>query len=219
MKKALKNIFYCIAKALLIICGKVFFRLKSSGNRQIPRNGGVLIVANHASNLDPFLIGCQIKRQVRFFTKKEAFRISFVAWILKFIGCIPVNRKAIDIGALKTAIQVLKNGNSLMFFPEGTRTHDGRMGSFKPGVAKIACESKAMIVPTYIKGSYDAWPRHRKFFKPVRIQITFGMPFEAKEIIQTSLNITDRKKTEVYRELTTFIENKVKELKKKNGVQ
>ena len=98
----------------------------------IPKSGGVLIVSNHASYLDPPIIGVGARyRPVHFMARDTLWNNTFGNWWLNNVGCIPVSRGTGDITALKKSINLLKDGNVLSIFPEGTRSDDGKIKKFK----------------------------------------------------------------------------------------
>ncbi len=177
----LAAMFYRIMQLLIILVSKVYFRLTSDGHEQIPKTGGVLLVANHCSFLDPPLIGCQVQRVVHYMTKEELLRIPVLGWTLRHLNTIPIRREGIDRKALERAVEVLKRGEVLLVFPEGTRSHDGKIQSPRRGAGMIAaaCEN-ITIVPAYIRGSFEAMPPVARFPKPHKVHVSFGEPFHIR---------------------------------------
>lgn len=154
------------------------FSLEIEGLEHIPQAGPFILASNHASHFDPPAIGSIIGRNIFFFARKSLFKPGFAKWLLDQLNTIPVDRDGdSDIGALRRTIKVLEEGEGLVLFPEGTRTHDGTLGAAKPGVGLIACKTQAPVIPVVIRGSYDALPRGARFptwGHPLRIQ--FGRP-------------------------------------------
>ena len=158
--------------------GKVYFRLVSQGKEHIPASGGVLIAANHASFLDPPLIGSASPRRFRFLARSSLFKIPLLGWWMKHVGVIPIRREGVDRKALRRCIDLVKKGEAVMVFPEGTRTPDGELQNSRGGVGLIAkALSTFPIVPVYIDGSYRALSRGTVFPKPVKVRVVFGEPF------------------------------------------
>ena len=203
------TIFYFICKTIIIIFSKIYWRLSTKGRENIPKEGGVLLVANHASYLDPPLIGSYSTRPVNILSKSELFKIPIFNFIIKALAAIPIRREMIDRKSLKTAVDLLKGGCVLLVFPEGTRTKNGSIGSPKPGSGLIAKMANVAIVPVYIQGSYEALPNRRIFPKPNKIKINFGKSFT---ISDSGYDI--KEKDFVYK-LSNFMINKIKELKEK----
>jgi 1-acyl-sn-glycerol-3-phosphate acyltransferase len=163
---------------------RVFFGLRSFGRRNVPRTDGVILAVNHASYLDPVVVGCGITRPVHYMARRTLF-VSLFGSLIRALNAFPVARGGADRGAVKEFIRRVRAGNVVMLFPEGTRTRDGRLGTVMPGAGALAARAGAPIVPTYIAGTFDAWPRHRKLPVPVRpdgISIYFGRPIDVERL-------------------------------------
>ena len=139
-----------------------------------------MLAANHASFWDPPLVGICVRRQLHFMARKSLFRIPVFGRVLRSVNTLPVKRGAADLGSIRMCIRLLRSGGALVVFPEGTRTHDGQMQSFKPGFAMMAARAGVPIVPVAICGSYEAWPRHRKLPGTGRIRVAYGQPVESR---------------------------------------
>jgi 1-acyl-sn-glycerol-3-phosphate acyltransferase len=166
------------------------FDLKVYGKHYVPRKGGVLIVGNHQSYIDPPSIGAQIPRMTNYIGKSELFETKFTNWINRRMGAFPVRQGEGDIAAVREAIKRLQAGAALVLFPEGARTEDGELQPIAPGVGLIARKAGVPVVPCVIEGSYDAWPRGAKFFRCRPIRLQFGPPMKvdhmkAQAIVQT----------------------------------
>lgn len=169
---------------LIGLVARIYFRFEVRGAGNVPKTGPVLLVANHASNLDPPLLAAASPRLTHFLAKQEVFSIPFIGWFSRRIGhAHPINRERMDRTALRTCAEVLKNEEALAIFPEGTRTSDGKLQPAKPGVALIASAAAATIVPVYIDGSYEALGRGKSFPRPHKIRITFGPAFKIEDAI------------------------------------
>jgi glycerol-3-phosphate dehydrogenase (NAD(P)+) len=151
----------------------VFFRLRRLGREHIPE-GGVVLAANHRSFLDPFAIGCCIRRPIYFVAKQELFRNPLVGWFLNCLGAFPVRRGDADEESVHTALTLLERGSAVVVFPEGTRIRAGSLGAPKRGVGRLALQSGAPVVPIAITGSERAREGWR--IKPVKVHLRFGPP-------------------------------------------
>jgi len=156
----------------------VFFRGEVVGLENIPERGGFLIAANHASHLDPPLIGSQLPRQIAYFARKTLWKGGIASWWLDTVGTIPVDRDGgQDVSAIKRTLKALHQERGLILFPEGTRTHDGNLQRAKPGVGFMACRTQVPVVPTRIFGSFEAFGRGAKFPRlGTPVTIVFGRP-------------------------------------------
>ena len=145
---------YNIVKYTFRFLLRIFYRIKIEGSVNIPDDRGCIMCANHIHMFDPSIIACFQKRQITFMVKKELVETPFIGWVLTKSGAFPVDRSKGDIGAIKTAIEVLKQNKTLSMFPEGTRHRDGKFRDIKKGAAMIAIKANAPIVPMRIIGNW-----------------------------------------------------------------
>jgi 1-acyl-sn-glycerol-3-phosphate acyltransferase len=154
-------------------------RYQVVGREHVPASGGMIVVCNHLNNADPPMIQRALPRYVVFMAKKEMIDAPIVGLLFRAWGAFPVRRGEADLGALRTACQLVQNGAMLMMFPEGTRSRSGKLGEGHPGTAMIARRTGAPILPVAITGTeHIAWPG--VFLKPrsIRhIQVAIGKPF------------------------------------------
>ena len=156
---------------------RLLFDLRVEGREHIPPNGGVLVVSNHQSCLDPILLPLHLHRPMNYLAKSELFVNPVIAWFLRTIfNAFPVRMGHGDVRAVKETIQRLKEGHLMNVFPEGTRTEDGELCPLQKGAALIIERSGATVVPAIIVGAYEAWPLHRKLPRFTPICIRFGPP-------------------------------------------
>jgi 1-acyl-sn-glycerol-3-phosphate acyltransferase len=113
--------------------------------------------------------------------KSELFRIPGFAWLLRAVNAHPIRRQGVDRKAMRLCAELVRSGQMLLVFPEGTRTRDGQLQPGKPGVAMIAVQAGVPCVPAYIDGSYRAWPRHRLLPRPAKTRVFYGEPFDLPE--------------------------------------
>ena len=152
-------------------------RLRIRGAKHIPDHGGVLIASNHASFLDPPVVGVGYRgRPIHFMARDTLWNSKFGTWWMDHVGCIPVSRGTGDMKALKLTIKALKEGKAVSMFPEGTRTEDGELQQAKGGIGFIIEKSGCVVVPAYIDGTFKAHPKGTRFIKPCKVSITFGKP-------------------------------------------
>ncbi len=167
---------YGVSHFLATTAYEMLFRGDIVGLDNLPRLGGCLVAANHASHLDPFIIASQLQRQVRFFARKTLWTPGFPSWWLNAVDVIPVDRDGgSDVTAIKLVLHELKQQRIVIMFPEGTRSRDGRMQRPKPGVGLFACRAQVPVVPARIFGSYEALGKGGTIPRfGTRITVVFG---------------------------------------------
>ncbi|MBM3865783.1 MAG: 1-acyl-sn-glycerol-3-phosphate acyltransferase [Verrucomicrobia bacterium] len=156
---------------------EMFFRGEVSGLEHVPARGGFLLAANHASFIDPPMIGCQLPRQIAYFARKTLWKGGFSSWWLDAVGTIPVDRDGgQDVSAIRRVLRALLEERGLILFPEGTRTPDGQLQPAKAGVGFIAVKTQVPVVPVRIFGSHEAFGRDRPLRLGTRVSVVFGAP-------------------------------------------
>ncbi len=146
--------FYKICRVIVRAVMVLVFRLKFVGRENLPKDGGVIVAFNHRSNWDPVIAGLASPRPLRFMAKEELFKNPVFGALITTFGAYPVRRGKGDVGAIKSALKILSDGEAMLMFPEGHRIKDGRRVKAKPGVALIAQRAKVPIVPICISGKY-----------------------------------------------------------------
>lgn len=164
--------------------GLALYRMTLDGREHIPPRGPYIVVSNHVNWKDPPAIELLFGVPIRFMAKIEAFSLFFLGGLLRGIGCFPVKRGESDRRAIVTCLQVLRAGNVLGFFPEGTRSRDGVLHRAHPGVAFLAAKSGAPILPVGVTGTQRAKllrsDIHVRVGEPFRIA-DLGLPAGASE--------------------------------------
>jgi 1-acyl-sn-glycerol-3-phosphate acyltransferase len=167
---------YALARALLGPPLRFWFRLRASGQENVPREGPAIIAPNHKSFLDAFFIAVALRRPVRYMAKVELFP-GLLGWCFVRLGAFPVRRGESDREAMATARRILEQDGLVVIFPEGTRVEDrNALGSPHHGAGRLAFESGAPIVPAAIAGTERLWLG--PLAKPRRVQVTFLPPID-----------------------------------------
>ena len=153
------------------------FRGEVFGQENLPRDGAFLIASNHASYIDPPVVGSLVPRQLCFFARKTLWKPGVASWWLDKVGTIPVDRDGgQDVSALKRVLRSLKDNKGLILFPEGTRSPNGMLQSPKAGVGFIVCKSQMPVVPARIFGSFEAYGKGNSLRPGTPISVIFGKP-------------------------------------------
>jgi len=186
-----RQFWYPLCRICVLLYFMIFYGARYFGQANIPKKGGVLIVANHQSHYDPPLIGGGIARQINYLARKTLFKFKPFAWLIDSLDAIPLDNQGIGLAGIKETIRRLKNEEMVLMFPEGTRCWDGKIAPLKEGFLTLAIRGKAAILPVAISGAYEAWPRFLRFPGPGRLKVVYGelIPYEtAKEIPLTELH-------------------------------
>jgi 1-acyl-sn-glycerol-3-phosphate acyltransferase len=157
---------------------KALFGFSVSGRERIPASGPVIIASNHISYCDPPVVGSGVTREVHFLAKEELFKNPAFAWLIKNYNAIPLKRSVGDVGALRKAVQLLKQGKAVLMFPEGTRSLSGKLLKPKAGVGMIASMTSAPVVPAYVTGTNRLGSA---FLRKARLAVAFGEPLTLKK--------------------------------------
>jgi 1-acyl-sn-glycerol-3-phosphate acyltransferase len=180
------SVFYWLVKAILGPILRVLFRPWADGTDNVPREGPAIIASNHLSFSDHFFAPLPLPRQVVFLAKSEYFTGRGLKGLVSKafiggVGGIPVDRAGGEAGehALRTGLRVLANGHVLGIYPEGTRTPDGRLYRGKTGVARLALEARAPVIPCAMVGTFELLPPG-KIVPRLRIRpgVRFGAPLD-----------------------------------------
>lgn len=174
-------LWYRLARA---VCG-TFFALyggwRVSGREDVPESGGALLVANHASFLDVFLLGMSMRRPLNYVARSTLF-VPVIGFLMRSIGGFPIQREGMGASGMKETLRRIRNGGIVTLFPEGTRTPDGELGPLKPGIAVLVARAGVPVIPAGIAGTFEAWPRTRRFPRPRPLRIHYGRPIVPEEI-------------------------------------
>ncbi len=158
-------------------------RPETVGREQLDPAQTYIFMANHVSNIDPPVFVPLIGRRVFILVKKELFRIPVLGYAMRkaqFIAVDRQNREA-AVESVRQAIEVLRSGISMMVYPEGTRSRDGKLLPFKKGPFHLAMDSGIPVVPVTIVGAHEVWPKGHLKITPGKITIVFHTPMDPRE--------------------------------------
>ncbi|MEZ4653116.1 MAG: lysophospholipid acyltransferase family protein [Candidatus Eisenbacteria bacterium] len=142
----------------------------SSGSRT-SRSRACLLAANHKSYLDPLAVGCPLRRELRYFAKKELFRIPIFGTMVRIAGAIPVDRRGFDRAAIHEALGILRGGQGMLVFPEGTRIRRPALAVPKDGVAMLAIQADVPVIPVWVG---HTWEPRRTLFRRIPVEVRYG---------------------------------------------
>ncbi len=197
------NPFYYMVCFVLRICYTKYFGFNIQGLENIPATGGVLLVCNHLSHLDPPAMAVSLPRQASYIARSSLFTENpLLGWFLRNVNSYPINREGIDRDVFKRVITLLDNGKICLAFPEGTRSKTGQLQPAKPGIGMMISMAKNdgarfSVIPCRISGSDKAFPPDAKWFKKYPISLNYGKPIDLSDLLvkqdrQTYQAIADR---------------------------
>lgn len=180
---------YCFSRWCLRRIYRVFWRMEIINRDAIPMSGGLIVVSNHASFLDPTLVGCALDRPLYYMARKTLFDNPVFGWYIREHLAFPLDREGDSRAALRAFGNKLEEGLAVLMFPEGTRTITGKLSEIKDGVGMISVRNNAAVLPTFIWGSYQSWPKGQRLPWPHKLKVFFGDPI----IPQSDLAKSERK--------------------------
>jgi 1-acyl-sn-glycerol-3-phosphate acyltransferase len=173
--------FYWSLLGLVRTIVYTFARVEVTGKENVPRRGPLIIACNHINNADPPVLGATMPRRLVFMAKHEMFQWPILGLAARLGGAFPVHRSEADLGALRKASAILRQGEALAMFPEGTRSRDARLHKAHPGTALLALRSEAPVLPVAVTGTENVvilrLPLDLLRLRRPRVRVVVGRPF------------------------------------------
>ncbi len=158
------------------------YRIRSYGKENVPKKGPVLLLCNHQSFFDPIVCQLPLYRWVCGVARDSLYK-GVLGFLLPHLNTIPIRRGQADLASMRRIMDALKKGKCLFLFPEATRSYDGKIIDVKPGFSLLSRKTGAKVIPMVIDGTFECWPRQKKFPKLTgRIGIIYGEPIEPGDI-------------------------------------
>jgi 1-acyl-sn-glycerol-3-phosphate acyltransferase len=175
----MKPLYWC-GYTLCKTVANLGFRYRAFGQENIIEDGPAIMAANHQSYLDPPLVGITCRAELYFLARKTLFENKLFGSILSRVNALPVDLSGADLTAVRTVINLLKQGHRTVIFPEGTRSLTGQIQQARPGIGMIIAKTLAPVVPMRIFGSFQAWPKGGKI-KAYPVTVVVGKPIRFKK--------------------------------------
>jgi len=171
----------------------------------VPLTGGVILASNHASFLDPPLVGSGLHRPINYLARQSLFRYPGVGWLLRKWQAVPVDRDGGGASGLKAILDRLLAGGAIILFPEGTRTLDGNLQPARSGIGLTVIKSDAPVVPVRVFGTFEAYGRRHKIPRPYRVKVKYGQPMNFAALRAEAKICPKPRLKEIYQEVADEI--------------
>jgi len=183
------------------------FDYRVVGVEKLQFSGPAIIACNHISFLDPPMVGIAFDETIYSFARKTLFDHPIAGMILRSWQVLAVDRDKPDAASLKTTIRLLREGNKVLMFPEGTRSHDGVPQSAEAGVGLFIAKGRAPVLPVRLFGTFEAYPRGAKTLRPARVTLVVG------DLWQPDLKSYTETGKELYQALADEVMHRIEELR------
>jgi 1-acyl-sn-glycerol-3-phosphate acyltransferase len=171
------RLFYALTKPVIRAILYFFWIRKVKGIENVPELHGAMIVANHSSYLDFFIISAVIRKRLYFLAARELHRVSVLKWFMRYNERIYLDREKPGVRYFREVMKILHQNKLVVIFPEGSRSVDGKVHRGKLGFVKLAIVARVPIIPMGIRGTFDVFPRGRPFPRPSRMcRVHIGEP-------------------------------------------
>src|SRR5438105_2228168 len=195
------NFVYYLGWSIFRFLYATYFRWRVCNPERVPLKGPVILASNHASILDPPLIGSGIRRGINYLARESLFRFPVMGWVLRNWNAVPVDREGGGAAGLKAILDRLLAGGGIILFPEGTRTRDGKLQPARSGVGLAVMKSNAPVVPVRVFGTYEAYGRHLKFPRPRPVSVKYGQPILFEKLRAEAKTCSKPRLKEIHRQV------------------
>jgi 1-acyl-sn-glycerol-3-phosphate acyltransferase len=182
-----------------------YFRWRVYGAENVPATGGLILAANHASFLDPPLVGSGLKRDINYLARESLFRFPLVGALLRSWNSVPVDRDGGGAKGLKIILGRLLDGAGIILFPEGTRSRDGKLQPARAGIGLVVAKSDAPVVPVRVFGTFEAYGRNHIFPLPKRVAVKYGTPMRFEKLRAEAKDCSKDRLKQIYQEIADEI--------------
>ena len=185
---------------------RFYFGWRVCNPERVPLAGPVILASNHASFIDPPLVGAGVKREINYLARENLFRFPILGWILHQWQVVPVDREGGGAKGLKAILDRLLDGGAIILFPEGTRTRDGRLQPARSGIGLTVIKSNAPVVPARVFGTFEAYSRQMRLPRPFHtVVVKYGQPMNFEQLRAEAQTCTKPRLKEIYQQVADEI--------------
>jgi len=199
------NLSYRLGWSCFRLMYATFFRWSVFNPERVPPTGAVILASNHASFLDPPLVGSGLKRDINYLARESLFRFPGVGALLRSWNAVPVDRDGGGAAGLRAILDRLLAGGGIILFPEGTRTRDGQLQPARSGIGLIVIKSRAPVVPVRTFGTFEAYGRKHRFPRPCRVAVKYGKPMGFEQLRAEAKVCAKARLKEIYQQVADEI--------------
>jgi 1-acyl-sn-glycerol-3-phosphate acyltransferase len=199
------NLTYFFGWCFFRLMYTVYFRWRIYNSERVPLKGGVILAANHASFLDPPLVGSALNRQINYMARASLFRYPGVGWLLRHWNAVPVDRDGGGAAGLKAILERLLAGGAIILFPEGTRTKDGKLQPARSGIGLTVIKSEAVVIPARTFGTFECYNRTIHFHLPKQLAVKYGEPMMFEKLRAEAKTCSKPRLKQIYQEVADEI--------------
>jgi 1-acyl-sn-glycerol-3-phosphate acyltransferase len=199
------NQVYFIGWSFFRLMYATYFRWRVFNAARVPLAGPVILASNHASFLDPPLVGAGLHRPINYLARESLFRYPGIGWLLRKWNSVPVDRDGGGAAGLRAILDRLLAGGAIILFPEGTRTKDGKLQPVRSGIGLTVIKSDAVVIPVRTFGTFEAYGRNHKFPRPFRVAVKYGEPLKFEALRAEAKTCSKPRLKEIYQQVADEI--------------
>lgn len=193
-----------------------YFRWRVYNPERVPLTGPVILAPNHASYMDPPLVGAGVRRQISFLARDNIFHVPILAAILRSWEVVPVDRDGGTGRGLKMILSRLEKGGAIILFPEGTRSRNGELNPARSGIGLAVIKSTAPVVPSRVFGTHQALGPHMVLPRPRRVSVKYGRPLFFEALRAEAATCSKQRVKEIYQQVADEIMAQIARLEPQN---
>jgi 1-acyl-sn-glycerol-3-phosphate acyltransferase len=196
---------YWIARSIFRVTFKTCFRWRVYHPERVPAKGPVILAANHASFMDPPVVGSAATRGIHFLARESLFRWPGIGALLRSVNAVPVDRHAGGVSGLRVILERLNRGEAILLFPEGTRTYDGNLRAAQGGIGLVVVKSGVPVVPVRLFGTFEAYSRSMHVPRCRPIAVKFGRPVSFASLVAEAKTASKPGLKQIYQKIADEI--------------